>query len=355
MQTLKDKYLEKFPSQTRALLNAAKNRMLAHAYLLYSDSLEVRKEFSALIAQAGACPNPLDDSSPCGVCTVCSQLATGTYAGLFTLSPVSKSRQIVIGEDSNEPDTMRWFNSLFYLSNIFQGLRKVGIIYDADCLNTMAQNAFLKTLEEPPKDSLLVLNTQKPFSLLPTIRSRCHIITMLTNSCSYNFKNTQNVILSLMRLLCSRQPDISVGEECASALIETSRQLKEEAQANILPLWQKRLDDAENPDLKTPTGIRKRITEAYEAAVSSEYLRLRSCFISLIHTWFGQAFELASGASIESLPNPEIYGHLDIKHSIPDQQTALKFLNKSEKLLQNLSWNVNEELVFREFCLTLHL
>ena len=87
-----------------------------------------------------------------------------------------------------------------------------------------------------------------------------------------------------------------------------------------------------------------------EAAVSAEYLRLRKIFLSLIHTWFAQSYQISCGADISVLPNSEIYQHIDIMKSVPKEEVAFSYLKKAEMLLQNLNWNVNEELAIREFC-----
>lgn len=343
---------EKYPAQTRALINASSNGMLAHAYMLYADTVQAREEFSALIGQVGACPNLSADASPCGKCNVCRQIGNGSYAELFRLMPVSKSRSILIGDDDEDPDTLRWFQAQFYLSNVSPGVRKVGIISDAECMNAQAQNAFLKTLEEPPGKSIFVLSTSSPFSLLPTIRSRCHMISILSNCYEYDFKMKNEVLQALMRLQACKKPDITICEDSASVIIEASRQLKSEAEENVLPAWQSRLDRAADSD-QTPASVRKRITAAYEAAVAAEYLRLRCYFLSLIHSWFGQAFQLSRGVPMESLSNPDFYLHLDMVHCVPDESSAARALAKAEKLLQNLDWNVSEELAFREFCFSM--
>jgi DNA polymerase III subunit delta' len=58
----------------------------------------------------------------------------------------------------------------------YEGRKKVFIINNAQQLNLESSNAFLKTLEEPPRDSLIVLVTDRPAALLPTIRSRCRVV-----------------------------------------------------------------------------------------------------------------------------------------------------------------------------------
>lgn len=350
MENLHKKFKLKFPSQTEALCRAARGDKLAHAYIIYSDNSNTREKFATYVAQIAACPSLSTDGLPCNQCSVCRQLAEASYAELFSLAPVSKSRSILIGDDERVPDSMRWFRAQFYMSNVSAGKRKIGIISDADCLTIKAQNAFLKLLEEPPARSIFLLTTGNPISLLPTIRSRSHIITLLKNICTYGFKGEEEIVHALMRLQNCTKANLAVGEECAQVIIKISKQLNEEAKERILPQWKKRMEDAANPDLQLSPAWKRRIKERCEAAISAEYLRLRDSFLSLIHTWFAQTYQMACGAQKDTLSNPEIYQDLDIAHSIPDEEQSYADLARAEKLLQTLQWNVNEELAIREFC-----
>src|SRR4051812_5153609 len=86
-------------------------------------------------------------------------------AGVFLAEPESKSRRIVI-------DQVRALEHALQMRSA-NGHRKIAIISDADRLQPQAANAFLKTLEEPPKDSLLILLSGMPEVLPDTIISRC--------------------------------------------------------------------------------------------------------------------------------------------------------------------------------------
>lgn len=350
MTNLYEKYKAKFPAQTEAISRAAVNNKFAHAYIIDSDSPDIRAEFATYMAQVAACPARSANGLPCNTCSVCRQIIEGSYAELFVLMPVSKSRSILIGEDEYDPDTMRWFQSRFYMSSVSPGKRQVGIISDADCLTPQAQNAFLKTLEEPPPKSVFILATGNPFSLLPTIRSRCHSITLLENAFSYDFKGNEELVHALMRLQNCEKINLAVSEECADIMVKLSEQLNNEAEEKVRPKWEKSLEDAANPDMQMSTPAKKMIKERYEAAVTAEYLRLRAYYLSLIHTWFAQSYQMACGVPMADLANPDIYRHLDIAHSVPDDEQAYAGLVRAENLLQNLQWNVNEELAFREFC-----
>lgn len=89
----------------------------------------------------------------------------------FTLRPAGKARIIKVGKSDEENTMRRLVVDLQKSSN--QGGRKVGILFEADRMNTASANAFLKTLEEPSSDTTLFLLTCRPYDLLDTIRSRC--------------------------------------------------------------------------------------------------------------------------------------------------------------------------------------
>lgn len=101
---------------------------------------------------------------PCP-CLACSKIARGIHPDVMT---VEHSGQYVIKVEQVREEVERRIQS-----SPFEGRVKVAIVDDAHRMNASAQNAFLKTLEEPPGDTVIILVTSKPEGLLPTIRSRC--------------------------------------------------------------------------------------------------------------------------------------------------------------------------------------
>lgn len=114
---------------------------------------------------AGTAPLPID---ACGTCAQCVRIARGTHPDVLAISP-SDNRAIKIDQVRDAVDRSGY--------RPFEGRRRVVVIDDADALVPAAQNALLKTLEEPPASSVFVLLTSRPDMLLPTVRSRCIRLT----------------------------------------------------------------------------------------------------------------------------------------------------------------------------------
>jgi len=178
-----------FPFLTSSLKSAMLNGRLGHSFLVVSSNPDYRIDFPYYLAMLAACLHSGEDGTPCGECQSCKELSGGLYPDLFLLAPTSKSRMIVIGDSDDDPDTLRNFQHNFYLSSTSASGWKIGIIQDCDTMNESAQNAFLKTLEEPPEKCLFILTTGRPGALLPTIRSRCQRLSLTDNRCSYDFSN----------------------------------------------------------------------------------------------------------------------------------------------------------------------
>ncbi|MCU7810034.1 MAG: DNA polymerase III subunit delta', partial [Candidatus Thiodiazotropha sp. (ex Notomyrtea botanica)] len=149
------------------LQQARQQGRLPHA-LLFGGPRGVGKEaFALAFAQATLCPDSDDEGRPCGICRHCHLLHSGTHPDFQWVVPEeeSKSGEIKI-------DAIRKLTASAGLT-AQSGGHKVVIIQPAHRMNTAAANSLLKTLEEPTRDTLIILLTDQPARLLPTIRSRC--------------------------------------------------------------------------------------------------------------------------------------------------------------------------------------
>lgn len=138
-----------------------------------------KRTFALKLAQSLLCQTRSAAAlDPCGVCACCVQVAAGVHPDLLLISkPADKSfipLSCFLGDDQHR---MRAGLCHDIALKPFMGGRKIALIDDADYLNEEGANALLKTLEEPPPRSLLILLGTSADKQLPTIRSRSQIIS----------------------------------------------------------------------------------------------------------------------------------------------------------------------------------
>jgi DNA polymerase III subunit delta' len=166
---------------TLSLLSRAVARGTLPPSLIFAGPRGVGKRRAAMaVAQALNClaprtavPIPGAAGSPatglaldaCGECSVCSRIPRGVYPDLILVEPDPESGNIKVDPVRAVLELVAYYP--------YEARRRVVIIDDADMLLQAAQNALLKTLEEPPSSSVFVLVTAHPDDLLPTVRSRC--------------------------------------------------------------------------------------------------------------------------------------------------------------------------------------
>ncbi len=157
---------------------ALRRGRLASTYLFVGPAGIGKRAFAERLAQSLLCSEvPQHALAPCGRCTSCLQVASLTHPDLHIIEkPPDKSSiplSLFVGDDVHR---MREGLCHDIALKPFMGGRKVAIIDDADYLNEESANCLLKTLEEPPPSSLLILIGTSSDTQLPTIRSRCQTI-----------------------------------------------------------------------------------------------------------------------------------------------------------------------------------
>ena len=135
---------------------AIARKRLSHSLLLHGDDLET------LVAIAHGIADRLLNGEPGK--RVAATFPTETHPDCFALRPAGKMRQISAANTRALIDQLQ--------NSPAVALRKVAILHEVDRMHLTAANVFLKTLEEPPANSTLLLLTTRPYALLPTIRSR---------------------------------------------------------------------------------------------------------------------------------------------------------------------------------------
>jgi DNA polymerase-3 subunit delta' len=163
------------------LLIAARRRRLHHAILVEGARGGGKTTVAQWLAAALLCPSELDREGPCGVCRTCRRVASNQHPDLHWLERAKDA------DDAKEWDTSRYVIRVKQVRlcqetlarHAVEGGARVLIVEGADWLNEEAQNALLKTLEEPGADTFLLLTAVRPEALLPTVRSRVERLRLL--------------------------------------------------------------------------------------------------------------------------------------------------------------------------------
>ncbi len=154
-------------NQWQHLQSAQAQNRLPHALLLSGPAGIGLQQFSFSFAAALLCTEKHGDNA-CGGCKSCQLLLAGSHPDLLSIEPEEAGKQIKV-------DMVR--ELVGFIQNKSQyGSYKLAIINPAEAMNRNAANGLLKTLEEPPADSILILLTEKSALLPITIRSRCQKI-----------------------------------------------------------------------------------------------------------------------------------------------------------------------------------
>jgi DNA polymerase-3 subunit delta' len=141
---------------------------LGHAYLFVGPAGVGKRLFARELAKALLCENSAGKFDACDACPACTQVEAGTHPDLILASRPEDKVEL-------PTDTIREVSEKLALKPA-RGGQKVAIVDDADDFNDNSANSFLKTLEEPPPRSLLIVLATDFERQLPTIVSRCQIV-----------------------------------------------------------------------------------------------------------------------------------------------------------------------------------
>ncbi len=152
----------------RTLLTAIDSNRLGQAYLFVGPDGVGKRLFARELAKAFLCAEPPSKMTACDRCPACAQVEAESHPDLLFLRTPEGKHELPVA-------AMREFCA-HLARKPTHGARKIGIVEDADDFNEESANSFLKTLEEPPPGTLLLLLGTGTDRQLPTILSRCQIV-----------------------------------------------------------------------------------------------------------------------------------------------------------------------------------
>ena len=269
----------------------------------------------------------------CDRCLNCQKIEHGNHADVFWVRPESKSRQIRIGQIVRREDSPP--RVLLDAVNLkpTESQYKVGIIVAADRMNEEAANAFLKTLEEPPPRSVLILLTTEPQRLLETILSRCLRLNFAGEGPQQLAPAQMEWLATFSEMAAADQKSLLGRYRLMDVLLRKLNEVKasiEETLTARSPL--EKYEDAEEE-------LRDKWEEELKAAIEAEYRRQRADFLLALQWWLRDVWVQTLG-KVQSLKSkvqsPESEARAKVEAGAAGSETInhqLSTINSPEALL----------------------
>ncbi len=260
------------------LRRAQANDRLAHAYLITgpvgSGTREVAEGLTGILV--GQSREPLK------------------HPDVRAVEPESKSRRISIEQTRDLERALQM--------SAMRGGRKVAIIFDADRLGAEAANAFLKTLEEPPHHSHILLVSNFPEQLLETILSRCIEIPLMQGAGSGLTERQRRMAEMLRKFFAGPRPEMpqvfGLVREVQALMAEAKESIGEETEGTF---------KGEVKRYREASGVKGDWVEEredhYKALAEARYRGERGSLVDTIESWWADVLRHQQGAAHLDLPD----------------------------------------------------
>ncbi len=307
------------------LQRAAAQRRVAGAYLLAGPPGVGKRTLATAFAACLLCAAPARDDA-CGTCPQCTRVASGTHPDLLVVAREADRRDIRI-EQARE--LCRWLALRPLMAE-----RKVAIVDGAEYLNEHGQSALLKTLEEPPGSSVLLLTSSAPASLLPTVRSRCQRVRLdpLPAEALTAFLAARDVSVADARLLAA-QAEGSPGR--ALELVDAGLVRLRGGVVELL------------------AGLAERSAAELSAAAQDIARGPVEAALAVVVAWYRDVLWTMLGDAGGGLRNPDRAEHIRAAAAHGSPATVLRQLEVACDTIQSIGRNANRSLALETMLLLL--
>lgn len=338
--------LKNFPTQTQGvqlLQRSLARGRLGHAYLFTGGQLDDLELLARTLAKILNCQNPVKTDGVatdcCDECLSCRKIDNETHADIHWARPESKSRVVTV-------EQMRDLMQQIQLKPT-EAKFKVAVIAGADRLNAQAANAFLKTLEEPPPNSVLILLSTEPSRILETILSRCLRLNFSGDG-ARPLETAQAEWLEHFGALAAGEQKSLLGRyRLLDVLLQKLGEIRSRVDESLT---------ARSP-LEKYEEVEKDLREKWEtelaAAIEAEYRRHRADLLLLVQWWLRDIWLHTLAAGRDLLKFPTVSGAEAVARRITPRQ-ALENLQTLENAQRLLHTNVQEALALEVSLLKLH-
>jgi DNA polymerase-3 subunit delta' len=341
-----------FPAPTPSielLQRSLARRRLGHAYLFFGEQLENLDSLARTLAKTLNCQNPILTNGVatdcCDECPSCKKIDNNLHPDVHLIKPQAKSRII---EVDNIRELIREINL-----RPTEGGYKIAIISDADRMTNPASknaaaNAFLKTLEEPPPKSILILLSTEPSRILETILSRCLRLNFARGR-QRELNPVEADWLEKFSALAAREQKSLLGRyRLLDALLQRLGEIRTHVSETLTA--HSPLEKYDN----TEKELREKWEDELTAAIEAEYRRQRTHLLLLLQFWLRDIWLQSLAAGKELFNFPKIFGAEIVAQRINSRQAQenLQTLEQTQRLLYT---NVQEALALEVGLLKLNL
>lgn len=308
--------------------NAVSQDKVSHAYILNGERGSGKKMLADLFAMTLQCEE--HTPSPCGECHSCKQAKSGNHPDIIH---VKHEKPNTISVD----DIRTQVNNDIVIKP-YGSLHKIYIIPEADLLSVQAQNALLKTIEEPPAYAVIFLLTENAESLLPTIMSRCVMLKLR------NIKTTliKKYLMEQMQIpdyqadICAAFAQGNMGRAIMLASSEYFNEIKEEALQLLRHINEMEISEIVSAIKKIGT---------YKLSVND--------YLDIIMIWYRDVLIYKATKDVNGIVFADQLKYIKDRANKSSYEGIEIILDSLEKAKARLKANVNFDLVMELLLLTI--
>jgi DNA polymerase III subunit delta' len=300
------------------------NGRLHHAYLFIGPDGIGKRTLGLAMAQAIHCSELENDF--CGGCGACRAIQAGNHADVRVVEPISNKKDISIQQ-------VRELEKALSLRS-FSGRQKVAIIDPSTLMNWAAQNALLKTLEEPPQGCVLILIASNAGGLLPTVRSRAFAL-------SFGPLPQQLIVDFLIRKGKTREQAEFLAGLAMGSLGTVSKIDKEKMIEKRLE-WMKTL-------VSLRAGDYRAALNAAEALAGNREETLK--FLEWAGLWYRDLLSFRIAHTPNQVVNVDMLPQIEEQSAAMEEDDLFSLLSKTGEASQLIQRNLNRRMVLEDLLL----
>ena len=303
---------------------------VSHAYILNGERGSGKRLLANLFAMSLQCQNRAEDGEACGKCQSCKQALHGNQPDIVR---VSHEKPTTISVD----DIRTQVNNDIVIKP-YSSKYKIYIIPEADLMSAQAQNALLKTIEEPPEYAVIMLLTENAEALLPTIRSRCVMMKLrnIKDQLVKKYLMEQMEIPDYKADVCVAFAQGNMGKAIMLATSEYFNEIKEEV-VHLL----RNIDEMNVSELMD--AVKKCMT--YKMEIND--------YLDMIAIWYRDVLIYKATKNVDRVVFSDQLRYIKARASKSSYEGIENILNAIEKAKARLKANVNFELTMELLLLTI--